>query len=328
VRRRILLPISFTIFVSVLLLASCKPKTTDTLGKQRGENLVQVSVIPSPLPPRREKIWTEFNGNQVLTEVKAITNFGPRPAGDDANAKARQYLIDHLIQLGWQTIQQRFTDHSPDGKAVEFCNLIARFSHFPALTKRFIIGSHFDTVTSQAYRVTGASDGAAGSAILLELARVLAQDPQLAGRVELLFLDGNAPFRQLDLNDGLFGSRFYTQMLQLNQHSTDIRSAVILENVGSSLFRLNFPPSSDQKLVDEMKTAARTLGLKINAANRPFLADHVPFEQAGIPTLALFEADAPQLNTADDTPERLGADALARTGKLVLYFLAQQELSP
>lgn len=325
-RQRILF--SFTIFASTLLLTSCKPRATDPLSEQRDENPAQAAATLSPRPPHQEKIWTEFDGNQALTKAKAITDFRPRPAGANANAKARQYLINQLTQLGWQTTQQRFTGYSPDSKRIEFCNLIARFSHFFASVKRFVIGSHFDTVTSQSYLATGASDGAAGSAILLELARVLALDPQLASRVELLFLDGNAPFHQLNLNDGLFGSRFYIQMLQLSQRLTDIRGAVILENVGSSPFQLSFPPNSDQKLADEMKIAAQILGFKIEVANRPLLTDHVPFEEAGIPTVALLEADAPQVHTADDTPERLGADSLARTGRLVLYFLTKQELSP
>ena len=77
----------------------------------------------------------------------------------------------------------------------------------------------------------------------MELARTLALDPQLAGNVELLFLDGDAPFRELTLNDGLFGSRFYAQMLRINGHAGDIRAAILLDNVGSAT--LNYLPNSD-----------------------------------------------------------------------------------
>jgi hypothetical protein len=206
--------------------------------------------------------------------------------------------------------------------------VIARFSKFPASNQRFILGSHFDTVTTEAYQSISASDGAAGSAILLEIARDLAADPQLAGRIELLFLDGNAPFRQLNSNDGLFGSRFYTQMLRLNNHPADIRSCLILENLGSAQVRLNYEPNCDKHLTEEFKSDAQTLGARIEIANRASMEDHIPFQQSGIPTLALLEADAPQLNTADDTAARLSSDSLARTGRLVLYFLAKQELGP
>jgi len=52
------------------------------------------------------------------------------------------------------------------------------------------------------------------------------------------------------------------------------------------------------------------------------LADQTPFLQAGIPSVALLEADSPILNTADDTAQRLNIDSLAKTGKMILYFVA------
>jgi hypothetical protein len=54
------------------------------------------------------------------------------------------------------------------------------------------------------------------------------------------------------------------------------------------------------------------------------LADHVPFAQAGIPSITLLDADAPFLETADDTVDRLSGDSLAKTGFLILYYLATE----
>jgi hypothetical protein len=48
----------------------------------------------------------------------------------------------------------------------------------------------------------------------------------------------------------------------------------------------------------------------------------VPFSEAGVPSLALLDAESPLLHTADDTTERLDADSLAKTGFLILYFIA------
>ena len=121
----------------------------------------------------------------------------------------------------------------------------------------------------------------------MELARTLALDPQLAGNVELLFLDGDAPFRELNLSDGLFGSRFYAQMLRINRHAGDIRAAILLENVGGS--SLNYLPNSDPALAAALKKAATMLSVKLEPANRSLLADHVPFAQAGIPSIALLD---------------------------------------
>jgi glutaminyl-peptide cyclotransferase len=307
------------------VVCSCKPgdgsSLTDLQKLQPGPDQAEVPIQRGTTPPP-EKIWTTFDGHQALAEAKVIADFGPRPSGSDANKQVRQHLIDRLRNLGWQTSEQRLTEHAPDGREIEFCNLIAQFSRSAPATPRLLIGAHFDTPATQEFRDSGASDGGANTAVLLELARILALDPQLAGSVELLFLDGNAPFRELNLSDGLFGSRLYAQMLRINRHASDIRAAILLDNVGSAT--LNYLPNSDPALAGALKKAATLIGFKLEPANRPLLADHVPFAQAGIPSVALLNMDSPYLNTADDTADRLDGDSLAKTGNLILYFVSTE----
>jgi glutaminyl-peptide cyclotransferase len=308
------------------IVSSCKPSTTPTPvepqntqpNPAQGANV----SVPNVSLSRRNKIWTDFDGRQAMEEAKTLTAFGPRPSGTDANRQVRQHLLDRLTSLGWQTSQQQLTEHSPDGHQIEFCNLVARYSQNPSSPKRILIGAHFDTPPTQEFRDSGASDGAANTAVLIELARTLALDPALASNVELLFLDGDAPFRELNLSDGLFGSRFYAQMLRIDRHGIDIRAAILVDNIGGSC--LNFAPNSDPHLKDALQKAASAVGVKLEPANRSFLRDHVPFAQAGIPSIALLDADSPFLNTADDTADRLDEGALAKTGVLILYFAAHE----
>jgi len=310
------------------MTSSCKPSgTPGPIDPQnaRADPNQAIAVMPGVTPPRRDKIWNDFDGRQALAEAKLITDFGPRPSGSDANKQVRQHLIDRLTTFGWQTIEQRLAERAPDGREIEFCNLIARFSRYPASPQRILIGAHFDTPPTQEFRDPGASDGGANTAVLVELARALALDPRLAGNVELLFFDGDAPFQELTLNDGLFGSRFYAQMLRINRHSGDIRAAILLDNIGGAT--LNYLPNSDLNLAGALKKAAAVLGVNLEPANRSLLADHVPFAQAGIPSIALLDADSPFLNTADDTADRLNGNSLAKTGSLVLYFVASESVT-
>jgi glutaminyl-peptide cyclotransferase len=307
--------------VLVVSLSGCKrtEMSADRPTGQRDSDLILIGDPPQNAP-HREKIWNDFDGSKALAEANALVAYGPRPSGSEANIQARSHLIERLKQLGWQTTEQRFTDHSPDDKQVEFCNLIARFSGSPASSKRILIGAHFDTIPTKEFSAIGASDGAANSAVLLELARVLASDPALAGQAELLFLDGDAPFRALNLSDGLFGSRFYVQTLRLHGQTEEVRAALLLRNIGNGV--LKFAPNGDNAVIDKLKTAAQLAGFNLESANRLMLADQMPFLQAGIPSVALLEADSQVLNTADDSSERLSADSLAKTGKMVLYFVA------
>ena len=268
------------------------------------------------------KIWTLFDAGRPLAEAKSIAGLGPRPSGSDPNNEVRKQIVDRLAALGWQTTEQRFSEHAPDGQEIEFCNLSARFTKSEASTKRFLIGAHFDTPPAQEFRDTGACDGAANTVVLIEIARVLATDPKLAGAVELLFIDGDAPFQELNLSDGLFGSRFYAQILHVNQRAGDIQAAVLVENAGGP--SLNYLPNSSQNMIDSFRKGATALGISLEPANRSMLADHVPFAQAGIPSITLLDADAPFLKTADDTVDRLSGDSLAKTGCLILYYLASE----
>lgn len=282
--------------------------------------------VNSGLSMHREKIWTAFDGHQALAEAQTLTDFGPRPSGSEANKKVRQHLEDRLASLGWQTTEQKLTEQAPDGHEIEFCNLIARFAQSPTSPQRILIGAHFDTPAIQEFRDPGASDGGANTAVLLELARTLAAEPQLAANIELLFLDGAAPFRELTLSDGLFGSRFYAQMLHINQHAGDIRAAILLDNIGGAT--LNFLPNSDPNLASALKKAGLVVGIKLEPGNRALLADQVPFAQAGIPSIALLDVDSPYVNTADDTTDRLDEESLTKTGNLILCFVANERGTP
>ena len=307
--------------ISILSLPDCKrtEATASDDAKKPSSDLILVQNSSKTVLPR-ESLWNNFDGNKALAEAKALAAFGPRPSGSQANIQVRAHLVERLKQFGWQTAEQRFTDRSPDGKSVEFCNLIARFSEPPFSSRRVLIGAHFDTMPTQEFRAIGATDGAANCAILVELARVLATDPALASQVELLFLDGDAPFRELNLSDGLFGSRFYVQMLRIRERTEDVRAAILLRNTGDGV--LNYAPNGDKAIIEQLIMAARMAGLNLEPDNRLLLGDQMPFLQAGIPSVALLDANSPVLNTADDTAERLNIDSLAKTGKTVLYFVA------
>ena len=307
--------------ISILSLPDCKrtEATASDDAKKPSSDLILVQNSSKTVLPR-ESLWNNFDGNKALAEAKALAAFGPRPSGSQANIQVRAHLVERLKQFGWQTAEQRFTDRSPDGKPVEFCNLIARFSEPPFSSRRVLIGAHFDTMPTQEFRAIGATDGAANCAILVELARVLATDPALASQVELLFLDGDAPFRELNLSDGLFGSRFYVQMLRIRERTEDVRAAILLRNTGDGV--LNYAPNGDKAIIEQLIMAARMAGLNLEPDNRLLLGDQMPFLQAGIPSVALLDANSPVLNTADDTAERLNIDSLAKTGKTVLYFVA------
>src|SRR5215471_446466 len=159
------------------------------------------------------KIWEEFSGEKALAHVQRLVDFGPRPSGSEAIEKSRRYIEDQLRGSGWQVTRQAFTDDTPRGK-VEFVNLIARFPGQGNAAQSFLLCSHYDTKMFDAIKFVGANDGGSSTGLLLELARVIGQHPNLAAKIELVFFDGEEAVDHFSETDGLYGSRYFAKQLR------------------------------------------------------------------------------------------------------------------
>ena len=78
-----------------------------------------------------------------------------------------------------------------------FVNLVARFLGNQKGPAQFLLCSHYDTKTFDAIRFVGANDGGSSTGLLIEMARVLAINPALAAKVELVFFDGEEAFGKI-----------------------------------------------------------------------------------------------------------------------------------
>ena len=165
-------------------------------------------VCPDTSPAAQIKIWEELSGEKAFAHVQQLVDFGPRPSGSEAIEKSRRYIEDQLRRSGWHVTRQAFSDDTPRGK-VEFVNLIAQFPGQGNTAPLFLLCSHYDTKTFDAIKFVGANDGGSSTGLLLELARVIGQHPNLAAKVELVFFDGEEAYDHFSETDGLYGSRYF-----------------------------------------------------------------------------------------------------------------------
>lgn len=106
---------------------------------------------------------------------------GSRPAGSDANRRARAYLIDQLRTAGLQVRVQETDARRPDlGLAGRVANIVA--TRQGQLDDAIAIVAHYDSVPDG----PGAGDDAFGSAIAVEAARVLGAAPMRHSLMVLL----------------------------------------------------------------------------------------------------------------------------------------------
>jgi glutaminyl-peptide cyclotransferase len=270
----------------------------------------------------RKKIWDDFSGEKALAHVQAMVDFGPRPPGSEAIEKTRVYLTTQLEQAGWKVQRQAFSDDTPRGK-VEFVNLIATHGANPS--PAFLVCSHYDTKTFDTARFVGANDGGSSTGVLVELARVLGGNPDLARKIELVFFDGEEAYEAFTDTDGLFGSRYFAADLVAQDKVKGFRGGLLLDMVGDKSLTITLPPDSPPDLARDIFAAADALKLREHFTyfDRDITDDHTPLNEAGIPAIDLIDFDYPPWHTPNDTIDKLSGDSLRITGAVAAYYLSE-----
>jgi hypothetical protein len=252
--------------------------------------------------------------------------------------KARGHITATLRAAGWDVERQEFDAEPALGEGgSKYVNLIARFSAAgqhpaPANTQRAIVGSHYDTKRIFGITFVGANDGASSTGALLELARVLAKQPALAERVELVFFDGEEAIHDFSRDvekgpDGLVGSRHYAASVRDSGRAKQFQFAIVLDMIGEKDVILTMPPDSPRQLSDGILQAGDALGLRqhLGFHNGPILDDHLPIQViAHIPAIDLIDLDYDAWHTSGDTLEKLSPASLEAIGRITVWYLSRE----
>ena len=286
--------------------------------------IVCVSVVCADASHAAEtKIWEELSGEKALAHVQRLVDFGPRSSGSEAIEKSRHYIEDHLRRSGWQVKRQAFTDDTPRGK-VQFVNLIAQFSSQGNAAPLFLLCSHYDTKTFDAIKFVGANDAGSSTGLLLELARVIGQHPNLAAKIELVFFDGEEAYDHFSETDGLYGSRYFARQLQ-GSGVKQFRGGILFDMVGDRSLDVTLPADSPPEIARDIFAAAEALKLRsyFTYLDREMIDDHSPLNAIGIPTIDVIDFDYPWWHTAGDTIDKISPKSLQIVGSVALYYLSE-----
>lgn len=270
----------------------------------------------------QKKIWQDFSGEKALAHVQAMVDFGPRPPGTEAIEKTRAFLIHQLEAAGWKVDRQAFSEETPRGKK-DFVNLIATFSGQSA--PAFLVCSHYDTKTFDNARFVGANDGGSSTGVLLEIARVLAERPDLARKIELVFFDGEEAYEAFTETDGLYGSRYFAGQLAAKDKAKQFRGGLLFDMVGDKSLTITLPPDSPPEIARDIFASADALLLRKHFTyfDRDITDDHTPLNEIGIPVVDLIDFDYSPWHTPADTMDKLSAESLRVTGAVAAYYLSE-----
>ena len=269
------------------------------------------------------KIWEEVSGEKALAHVQQLVDLGPRPSGSEALEKSRLYIADQLHRSGWQVTRQAFTDETPRGK-IQFVNLIAQFPEKRNAEPLFLLCSHYDTKIFDAIKFVGANDGGSSTGLLLELARVIGQHPNLAAKIELVFFDGEEAYDRFSETDGLYGSRHFAKQLE-GSSAKQFRGGILFDMVGDRSLDVTLPADSPSEMARDIFAAAEALKLRsyFTYLDREMIDDHSPLNAVGIPTIDVIDFDYSWWHTAGDTIDKISAKSLQIVGSVALYYLSE-----
>jgi hypothetical protein len=185
------------------------------------------------------------------------------------------------------------------------------FGHDPARSEEvIIIGAHRDHFGRQAGLIfPGADDNASGTAVLLEVARALTQGPPPARSVLFISFSGE--------EQGLLGSKLYVEH---PMHSLKKTVAMInVDHAGIGNGRLTVGVTGVSK--DTAMQVGRQIGLADKLDVYGFFpgGDHVPFHEAGVPTITVISSGVhPHFHQPSDTAETVQPDILGEVARYVL----------
>jgi glutaminyl-peptide cyclotransferase len=210
-------------------------------------------------------------------------------------------------------------------------------SWHPERRDRVVIGAHYDTrpfpdeerdPARRSIPFIGANDGASGVALMMEMAHHL-KDLATPWGVDLALFDGEELVYGQD-GEYFLGSkefaRRYSEAAEARRDAPRYVAGIVLDMVAGKNLNINREPYSldfAPRLLRDVWNVAHQLKAPAfkNRVGRAVMDDHLPLNQADIPTIDLIDFDYPFWHTAGDLPENCSGASMAQVGRVVTAWL-------
>jgi hypothetical protein len=254
-----------------------------------------------------------FSQSRAMRHVRTLASYGPRRAGGRAERKAAQYVSARLREYGYTVTSQSFP--IPGNK--RSMNIIAQ--KVGSSNDVVVIGAHMDSK----HPSPGANDNASGVAVMLELARCLADSDGLVPTVRFVGFGAEEVVGASPM-DHHFGSRHYVKSLSSSRFA-EIESMISVDMVGyGGTFNVRSLSRGPMTTVRSLQAWGAFTGQPL-----PFLkdfgrdgwSDHEAFEQRGTSVAWLEWRNDPLYHTKRDTYSHVSASRVNRSGRLVRGWL-------
>jgi len=263
----------------------------------------------SPAPDNLPGAWISTSRAEQIIAGADHSNQGHlRNLQDQLNraSESRSFSTEYFGALDWESRQEQ-------GALINVIAVLPGTD--PQKTQEIlVIGAHRDHFGRQAGLLfPGADDNASGTAVILEVARVLAQAGVKVQRT-VLFVSFSGE------EQGLVGSRLYIQRPVVPISST--KAMINIDHAGIGNGRLTIGVTGFEKSI--ALEAGQTAGLTDKLDVYGFFpgGDHVPFKEAGVPTITVVSGGIhPHFHQPTDTADTINPEILQAVARYVLALV-------
>lgn len=249
----------------------------------------------------------EFNRTKAMKHVWRLANrIGVRVRATKGEQRGARYIKARFEDLGYQVKVQEFP---VDGGTSR--NVIASWPG--AIEHPFVVGGHMDTVP----RSPGANDNASGTAILIEMARLL-RGHHKARLFEFVAFGAEEYGTN---NRHHVGSQVYVNRLgsQGRERSPGMVSVDMVAD-GRPLIVGNSGLANDS-VANELHRQIEGAGIAVRFETSCDCSDNGPFEHADIPASYMWSGEDANYHDPSDTVWNMEPQDLHRSGRAVRAFM-------
>ncbi len=318
--------------VTIMLMWSCVGCIKDNPSNGGGSTIVEPEIkIPN------------INKDSAYAFVQKQVDFGPRMPGTDAHKQCADWMAETLEKYGAKVYRQEFEANFYFGKSADAINIIGAIN--PEKKRRVLLCAHWDSrfqadqdTDRKKEAILGADDGGSGVAVLLEIARIIQQNPIDLGVYIILFDaedQGNDSDGQEDTSlTWCLGSQYWAK----NKHVPGYGAlyGILLDMVGSKGARFGREAYSMQYAPDVMNKVWKTAqdmgygNFFVDENVGGITDDHVFVNQGGVKTIDIINRTkegtfGKYWHTHDDDMGVISKRSLGAVGNVVLNVLYNEQ---
>lgn len=267
--------------------------------------------------PYHQSLVNKVNQNNIIQCLTEFEGFGIKTLGSQAEENTLNWLISHYQSWGYEDIET----HQVNAYGETGYNLIVTKTGTVYPETFIIIDAHYDTINGP-----GTNDNGSGTAVLLEIARILA-DTDTEYSVKFIHFTAE--------EWGLIGSQQYVNEIVIPQN-LDLKLVFNIDEVGgvagmnndTIVCEKDMSAPNGNNAASEQRTQELAVCMQLYSNLDTFISfaygsDYVPFQEAGYVITGLYEfneSDFP--HTPYDTIENMDPEYVYQVTKGSLGALA------